>query len=287
MKKKVVTLLLAGLLLALAACGGNTGMAGGADAQEQEQAEPQPGTPSETEEPAASAESESQGTSAAAPGSGTPSDVEAAGENGPKVDAPEETAEGPAVTETTPDPGAVPGGSPSPDEEGGEEAEVWAIEGAGVLFTVPEKFSRMEGVILERGGGETAEGSGVTFYSLSYLGMKPEEYSAFMESASAGQPSDEEIDKFRKAYRDLFTIYSIDGGRTEEDLRNYLAGEGLTDVKLEQLETVEEYTFFFSDEAASDQLEQLGEFQEEYEELAGLMETYKENISCIEPAAAK
>ena len=283
MKKKALALILAGMMLTLAACGGNSGASGnssgGASAPQTETTAPGTAAPGTTDPNAAE-----PGT-AGEPGSGTPTDVEEAGEGGPTVEQPGGTAEGPTATDTTVDPGAVPGGGSSSSEEE-EAADVWAIEGAGVLFTAPEEFSQLKGMLLERGGGETVEGSGVTFYSVSYLGMTPEEYSAFMENASA-QPSDEEIDKFRKAYRDLFTIYSIDGNRTEEDLRTYLEEAGLTDVNLEQLDVVDEYTFFFSDEASSDKLEELGEFEEEYKALAAMMETYKTSISCVEPVPAE
>ena len=58
-------------------------------------------------------------------------------------------------------------------------------------------------------------------------------------------------------------------------------------MNLEQLDVVDEYTFFFSDEASSDKLEELGEFEEEYKALAAMMETYKTSISCVEPVPAE
>ncbi|MBQ2641694.1 MAG: hypothetical protein IJG52_05640 [Lachnospiraceae bacterium] len=288
MKRRVLTMLLAGIVMTAAGCAGSAGtQTDSAKEETQEETEaPSEEAQQESAEETAPGETASEETAAdgaqTGPASGVADATTTGGEDVSPEDAPDDGM-GEDAPELTSDESETEGIGGPPGAAGEEDPNLWERQGAGLTFRAPDSFQSLKGVIEEIGNGETAEGSGVTYYAVNYIGISQDEYNELNNKASENALTQDDIEKVQKVSRSLFSVYSIDGNRTEDDLADYIEQSGLPRPNLEEIGKVEEYTFYFVDESTLDNVEDLGEYAEEYEGLAGQMDEFKSAITCFEP----
>lgn len=176
---------------------------------------------------------------------------------------------------------------------------------AGFTFEMPEKYQKLQGQLDFGGGGpESLNDPGLVCTSLDYYGVRESEldaYSEYMEAYGNAITNGEEIPQPPKEewgslgeYGRVFSVYGLDGGRGEEELRAYLK-----DVKKEDdLSLCEEigkegdYIFYLVQINLTDDEEEssrigMGDLYDEYADLRADKETFLSGLTLSEPERMK
>ena len=143
-----------------------------------------------------------------------------------------------------------------------EEDSVVAFPQAGITFTPPESFKNLKG-LLPNGGGEIAEGTGIYCMYYNYVALSEDDYTDLLVRYRQDPDNAEKYESFMNPrVLGLFSVYAADGGRTAEDIINYLKETRSGDESAELLEkeladaelikSVEDYNFYFIDQTQPD-----------------------------------
>lgn len=143
-----------------------------------------------------------------------------------------------------------------------EEDSVVAFPQAGITFTPPESFKNLKG-LLPNGGGEIAEGTGIYCMYYNYVALSEDDYTDLLVRYRQDPDNAEKYESFMNPrVLGLFSVYAADGGRTAEDIIDYLKETRSGDESAELLEkeladaelikSVEDYNFYFIDQTQPD-----------------------------------
>ena len=112
------------------------------------------------------------------------------------------------------------------------DAESWTASESGFEMRIPEAFTDAKGYITFRDIGEGVDpGSGVVHADAVYIAMPADEYSALTaETKEAYMSGDtgklaEVSERTAQVEWSLFTVYGINRGRGETELRDFLRGQ--------------------------------------------------------------
>ena len=140
----------------------------------------------------------------------------------------------------------------------------------GVGFDLPEALQDLKGTIQPGYENELGEGSGLWLSTLTYCAMSKEKYSEL--AGKGANLTQEDIDFIQPRMIDFIFVYSIDGGRTPEDVSDILSSYGLPSEGDREIGTAGDYRFFClsgpsADDPDSEYVFDEG-FREEYDTVA-------------------
>ncbi len=143
------------------------------------------------------------------------------------------------------------------------------LPAAGVSFDLPPAMQDLNGTIQSHYGMEISPGSGVYLSALTYCAMSKEKYTALAEKGSG--LSEEEVAFARPRLIDFILVYTIDGGRSLDDLQKILPDYGLPTEGCQEIGSADDYRFFSLVDPLADRLDTEfvfdDGFREEYEAL--------------------
>lgn len=191
-----------------------------------------------------------------------------------------ETAPSPGTATPGPTTEAAPPAAGSPEGPGApaEELSV-SLPAAGVSFRFPPEMEELRGVLQPGYGYELEDGSGVYLSGLTYCAMTQEKYDELVEKGTA--LTQEDMDFVGPRLVDFLLVYTIDGGRGEDALKEVLSAYGLPGEDCRKLGSTGEYSFFCVINPLAGILDQVSfdeGFREEYDDLIRLCE---EDLSWI------
>ena len=117
----------------------------------------------------------------------------------------------------------------------------FAFGSTGVTFELGEMFPNLKGVIKKEYGIEIKEGSGIYLSDLQYCAMTKDKYEELIGSPAL---SEEDIAFAEQRIIDFILVYTIDGGRTMDELKDVLPLYGLPSSGLKEIGSVGEYGFY-------------------------------------------
>ncbi len=189
-----------------------------------------------------------------------------------------------------------------------EEAESKPLSApkAGFSYVIPEKYRNAEGHIEFEGGGPLSLADPCVVYTaMSYYAVREDELDAYTEyldayedAAQKGEeipdPPKEEWSSFGE-YGNVFSVYGLDGGKGEEELRAFLekSGEPVENLSLcDEIGKEGDFTFylvqFASDEAGEEANRTgMGDLYDEYCDLRADKETFLSGLTLSEPERVK
>ena len=177
---------------------------------------------------------------------------------------------------------------------------------AGFSYVIPEKYQNTEGQVEFEGGGPLSLADPYVVYTgLSYYAVRDDELEAYEEylqafedAASNGEeipePPKEEWSSFGE-YGEVFSIYGLDGGKGEEELRTFLkkSGKSVDELSLcEEIGKEGDFTFYLvqfdGDEAEKEANRTgMGDLYDEYCDLRADKETFLSGLTLSEPERVK
>ena len=139
----------------------------------------------------------------------------------------------------------------------------FVLEKSGVIFDLPEEFKSLKGVILPGYDMEAEPGSGLFVSSLTYCAFTREKYD---EQVQKKEISEVDWDFVYPRMVDFLIIYTLDDGRSLEDLTPLLSEYGLPDKNIKELGSVGDYSFFYALDPYADALDTEFTFDEGFRE---------------------
>ena len=163
---------------------------------------------------------------------------------------------------------ACPAAKAESSEESAASSEYsFDLKTSGVSFDLPESMRDLEGVVQPSYGVEIYPGSGVFLSGLAYCAMSHEKYGEL--AGRSPDLTEEDIEFVEPRIIDFILVYTIDGGRTEEDLLELLPVYGLPSEGCTEIGSAGEYSFYsVVDPHAADGYNGFvfdGAFREEYD----------------------
>ena len=138
------------------------------------------------------------------------------------------------------------------------------LETAGVSFDLPEEWQDTRGVFQPGYGVEIDPGSGIYLSALTYCAMTEQKYNELVEKG--GDLTEEDVAFIQPRMIDCVLVYTIDGGRTQEDLTAALEAYGLPAEGCKELGSAGEYSFFCVVDPFADILDSEFAFDEGFRE---------------------
>ena len=156
--------------------------------------------------------------------------------------------------------------APQPETQEPEEAPAvtYDLKEAGVSFDLPKQLRELKGVLQPGYGVEIAPGSGIFLSGLVYFAMPEEKFEELSKKGAA--LSEEETAYVSERIVDALVVYTIDGGRTLDDLAAALSVYGLPTEGCRLLGTAGEYNFFLLPDPLPDVVETEVRFDEGFRE---------------------
>ena len=189
-----------------------------------------------------------------------------------------------------------------------EEAEDKPLSApkAGFSYVIPEKYQNTEGHLEFEGGGPLSLSDPCVVYTgMSYYAVREDELEAYTEyleayeeAAQKGEeipdPPKEEWSSFGE-YGEVFSIYGLDDGKGEEELRAFLedSGKPVDDLSLcDEIGKEGDFTFYlvqFTPDEALDEANRtgMGDLYDEYCDLRADKETFLSGLTLSEPERMK
>ena len=138
------------------------------------------------------------------------------------------------------------------------------LEEAGVSFDLPKQLQNLKGILQPAYGTEVEDGSGIYLSGLVYAAFSEEKY---QELAAKGENLTEEDYTFiDDRVFEILLVYTIDDGRTLEDVQDTLEQYGLPTEGAEQFAAEGEYNFYSLPDPLADVAETEITFDEGFRE---------------------
>ena len=159
--------------------------------------------------------------------------------------------------------------------------DVWEMPAAGVTMQIPDMLKNLKGTAVPSDGGEIEYGENVVYCEMDYFTMPRETYDELMAKSEI---TDEDKNMYWDAYHEVFYVFGIKNGGSEE-LIEYLTDYEIPTDSLEEIGAAGEYRFFYDAVSADADSEALGEYAEEYAAVMGGKDTYIAGMTFAEPVS--
>ena len=186
------------------------------------------------------------------------------------------------------------------DSSGVSEDDICDVSSFGITFTLLPKYKNTKGTIDIGANYVNKEDPVVQSFNLDYYAIHAEDVDLFnqyledymnavLDNTEKPEAPREHWDDWHNLNCNLYTIYSIDSDRTEDELREFIAKDHDSGIKLmEKLDTCGSTTFYlvqFSDADDDDERikEYMGDLYDEFRDLLADKETFLSSVKLYEP----
>ena len=146
---------------------------------------------------------------------------------------------------------------------------------AGIRVDLPEQIRELKGVLKKSGGNEYD--TGVVFSELVYFPMTEARYNEIMRKNSAGTLTERDYNFYNARCIDLLILFTIDGGRTLEDIDYILEHMGLSAEHFRQIGSVGAYNYY----CIADPLPEILDFEATFAFDPGFREEYDALVEAL------